>query len=268
MRVPASTRRRRTACSCDDAGVEAGVGRGRHAGQQRVQVRRAADPADLAEPGQLGRDGDRVGRLALAVEVDDDVEDRLVGRPVEVGGRARPRRRRRWRPWTAACRRAPTARRRCPAAGCARTRRAGRRGAATAAPPPGRTRRTPSPDAPARRARAHWSTGRVRQFRRAAPSASRAALWTALGTGWGPRGLSLWSAWGRSVDGAGRERRRVTACHLPTPVCTACGREKVGALAGRHVRRRARSRAARAPVRAPSQRRRRGAGRARPPLAA
>ena len=69
----------------DDAGVEAGVGRRRDARQQRVQVRRAADASDLAEAGQLGRHRDRVGGLALAVEVDDDVEDRLVGGLVEVG---------------------------------------------------------------------------------------------------------------------------------------------------------------------------------------
>ena len=51
-----------------------------------MQVRRAADPTDLAEPGQLGGHRDRVRRLALAVEVDDHVEDRLVRRAVEVGG--------------------------------------------------------------------------------------------------------------------------------------------------------------------------------------
>ena len=69
----------------DDLGVEAGVGRHRHALQQVVQVRRAADPHQLAALAQLGRDGDRVGRLAPPVQVDDGVVDLLVGRPVEVG---------------------------------------------------------------------------------------------------------------------------------------------------------------------------------------
>ncbi len=69
----------------DDPRVEAGVGRCRHRRQQRVQIGGSADAADLAEPGQLRGDGDRVGRLALAVEVDDHVEDRLVGGLVEVG---------------------------------------------------------------------------------------------------------------------------------------------------------------------------------------
>ena len=38
----------------------------------------------LAAPLELGGDGDRVGRLAAAVEVDDRVVDDLVGGPVEV----------------------------------------------------------------------------------------------------------------------------------------------------------------------------------------
>ena len=70
----------------DDPGVVAGVGRRGDAGQQRVQVGRAADAGEVAGPRQLARDGDRVGRLAAAVQVQDDVVDRLVGRPVEVAG--------------------------------------------------------------------------------------------------------------------------------------------------------------------------------------
>ncbi len=72
-----------------DLGVVAGVGRGRHRGQQRVQVRRPAGPGDLPALGQLGRDGDRVGRLAPPVQVEDGVVDQLVGRLVEVVGAQR-----------------------------------------------------------------------------------------------------------------------------------------------------------------------------------
>ena len=67
-----------------DLGVVLGVGRGRHRLDQGVQVRGAADPGDLAAPGQLGGDRDRVGRLALGVEVEDRLVDGLVGGPVEV----------------------------------------------------------------------------------------------------------------------------------------------------------------------------------------
>ena len=70
----------------DDAGVVAGVGRGRHRGDERVQVRGAADPGDLAAPGELVGDGDGVGRLAPAVQVEDGLVDELVRRPVVVGG--------------------------------------------------------------------------------------------------------------------------------------------------------------------------------------
>ena len=71
----------------DDLGVVAGVGRRRDQRDQRVQVGRAAD-ADAAVPtaGQLGGDGDGVGRLAAAVEVEDRVVDLLVGGAVEVAG--------------------------------------------------------------------------------------------------------------------------------------------------------------------------------------
>ena len=50
-----------------------------------VQVGLAADPLQVAALGQLVGDGDRVGRLAAAVEVEDRVVDQLVGGPVEVG---------------------------------------------------------------------------------------------------------------------------------------------------------------------------------------
>ena len=69
----------------DDLRVVAGVGRGRHRGDQLVQVGLAADPGQVAALGQLVGDGDRVGRLAAAVEVEDRVVDQLVRRPVEVG---------------------------------------------------------------------------------------------------------------------------------------------------------------------------------------
>ena len=104
----------------DDLGVVGGVGGDRHVGRQGVEVRRPADAQQLATSLELGGDGHRVGRLAPAVEVDDRVVDDLVGRPVEVDARARSRRRRRSRPWTAASRRARSARRRCPAAACGR----------------------------------------------------------------------------------------------------------------------------------------------------
>ena len=66
------------------SGVVAGVGGDGDAGDEGVEVRRAADPGQLAA-GQLGGDRDRVGRLAAAVEVEDGVVDQLVRRAVEVG---------------------------------------------------------------------------------------------------------------------------------------------------------------------------------------
>ena len=127
-----------------DLGVVAGVGRDRHVGRQRVEVRRAADPLQLAAALELGGDGHHVDRLAAAVEVDDRVVDRLVRGPVEVDAaqhlgdvgdgvlgeqhRARAR----------------TARRPCPAAGCGRRARRAARPVRTA-----RGRR-PSPRAGAR----------------------------------------------------------------------------------------------------------------------
>ncbi len=50
-----------------DVRVVAGVRRGRDRRDERVEVRSAADPGDLATAGQLGRNRDRIGRLAAAV---------------------------------------------------------------------------------------------------------------------------------------------------------------------------------------------------------
>ena len=68
----------------DDVGVEVDVGGDRDAGDERVEVGRATDAADLAAALQLGCDRDRVGRLTAVGEVDDRVEDQLVRRSVEV----------------------------------------------------------------------------------------------------------------------------------------------------------------------------------------
>ncbi len=68
----------------DDARVVPGVGGGRHAGHQVVDVGRAADALELAALGQLRDDGDGVGGLAATVEVDDRLVDDLVRRAVEV----------------------------------------------------------------------------------------------------------------------------------------------------------------------------------------
>src|SRR4051794_31327465 len=68
----------------DDLGVVLGVGRGRHRLDERVQVRSAADLVDLAALGEFGGDGDGVGRLALRVDVEDRLVDRLVRGLVEV----------------------------------------------------------------------------------------------------------------------------------------------------------------------------------------
>ncbi len=69
----------------DDLGVVAGVGRGGHRGDELVEVGLAADAAEVAALGQLVADGDGVGRLAAAVEVEDRVVDQLVRGTVEVG---------------------------------------------------------------------------------------------------------------------------------------------------------------------------------------
>ena len=68
-----------------DLRVVTGVGRHWDARQQGVQVRRAADPQQLAALAQLVGDRDRVSRLAASVEVGDSVVDLLVRGPIEVG---------------------------------------------------------------------------------------------------------------------------------------------------------------------------------------
>ena len=68
-----------------DPRVVAGVRGGGDRRDERVQVRGAADALDLAALGQLVGDGDGVGRLAAAVQVDDRVVHDLVRRAVEVG---------------------------------------------------------------------------------------------------------------------------------------------------------------------------------------
>jgi len=69
----------------DDARVVAGVGRGRHRGDQGVQVGTAADAGDLAAPGELVGDRDGVRGLAAAVQVEDGLVDQLVRGPVVIG---------------------------------------------------------------------------------------------------------------------------------------------------------------------------------------
>jgi hypothetical protein len=70
----------------DDLGVVRSVGRGGNRGDQRVEIRRAAETDQLAPALQLGRHSDGVGGLAPAVEIENAVVDRLVGRAVEVVG--------------------------------------------------------------------------------------------------------------------------------------------------------------------------------------
>ena len=70
----------------DDLGVVAGVGGRGHRGDEGVQVRRPADAQELAPALELGGDGDGVGGLPAAVEVQHALVDRLVGRTVEVVG--------------------------------------------------------------------------------------------------------------------------------------------------------------------------------------
>ena len=51
-----------------------------------MQIWRPADPAEVPRVGERRGHGDRVGRLATPVQVKDRVEDRRMGRPVEVTG--------------------------------------------------------------------------------------------------------------------------------------------------------------------------------------
>ena len=69
----------------DDLGVVAGIRSRRHRLDQGVQIRGAADPVEHPAAVQLGGDAHRVSRLALAVELGGDLEDRRVSRPVEIG---------------------------------------------------------------------------------------------------------------------------------------------------------------------------------------
>src|SRR5690606_33140469 len=68
-----------------DAGVVPGVRGGGDAGHEVVDVGGAADALELAALGELSDDGDRVGGLAAAVEVDDRLVHDLVRGAVEVG---------------------------------------------------------------------------------------------------------------------------------------------------------------------------------------
>src|SRR5699024_12013010 len=67
-----------------DLGVEAGVGGGGDHVDEVGQVGAAAHPLQLAALGELIGDGDQVSRLAAPVQVDDRLEDHLVGGAVEV----------------------------------------------------------------------------------------------------------------------------------------------------------------------------------------
>ncbi len=51
-----------------------------------MQVERSPDPYQLTTPTKLSRHHDSIGRFAPPVQVDDDVVDLLVYRPVEVAG--------------------------------------------------------------------------------------------------------------------------------------------------------------------------------------
>ncbi|SHU09395.1 Uncharacterised protein [Mycobacteroides abscessus subsp. abscessus] len=67
-----------------DPGVVPRVGGGRHGGNQGVQIRRTAHPAQLPAPVQLGSHRHRIGGLTPAVEVEDGLVHALVIRAIEV----------------------------------------------------------------------------------------------------------------------------------------------------------------------------------------
>ncbi len=68
----------------DEAGVVAGVRRGRHRGDQGVQIAGATDSLQLPAAGERGRDADRIGRLPTAIQLSDDLVHQPVRRPVKV----------------------------------------------------------------------------------------------------------------------------------------------------------------------------------------
>ena len=70
----------------DDPCVVPGVGRGRHRGEQRVQVGTPTDARQFAALGQQVADGHRVRGLAPAVQLQDRLVHELVGGPVVVEG--------------------------------------------------------------------------------------------------------------------------------------------------------------------------------------
>ena len=215
-----------------DPGVVAGVGRGGHAGQQRVQVGRAADAGHVAGAGQLaGRRSPR--RPARPGRTGRGRCRRSSGAPA---GRSRsagaPRRRRRSRPCSAACRRAPTARPRRPAAGSARTRpTAACRGSSTTrsdtssssgrsgcgADGPGAGPCLPAPSG---------RPARVRARRSGRPT----ACGRPCGQGVGTRARRCGALCDGAGDGPGSARGQ--ACHLPTCCAQACGRRNPGTAGG------------------------------------
>jgi hypothetical protein len=68
----------------DPAGVVVGAGRGGHAGDQGVQERCPADVGQDADPVELAGNGDRVDRVATAVQDGDGGVDTSVCGAVEV----------------------------------------------------------------------------------------------------------------------------------------------------------------------------------------
>ena len=68
----------------DDTPVIPAVGCCRDHRDERVKVGCAADTGDIAVLGKLGRDSDCVGRLALAVQIQNGAVDGLMGGAVKV----------------------------------------------------------------------------------------------------------------------------------------------------------------------------------------
>jgi hypothetical protein len=101
----------------DDRGVVAGIGRGRHRGDEGVQVGGAADAGEVAGLRQIVRHRHRVRGLTAGVEVEDRLIDGFVSRLVEVIAFHRLDAVGDGVPSTGASRRARSARPRRPAAG-------------------------------------------------------------------------------------------------------------------------------------------------------